>query len=58
MQKPYEQVRKEVEDLYLQIAKMRLGAICIYPEIARELDEIQRMVQQLFDKTLTIDPNF
>lgn len=56
-ERPYKQVRKEVEELYLQIAKIRLGTICIYPELARDLDKIQAQTQQLFNKTLVIDPD-
>jgi hypothetical protein len=55
--KPHEVVRKEIESLYLQIAKIQIGAICIYPDLQRDLNEIHKAVAKLFDKTLTIGPD-
>ena len=55
--KPHEIVKQQIEDLYLQISTIRLGEVCIYPDLARHLDQIQVEVQKLFNESLTIDPD-
>lgn len=54
---PHEIVKQQIEEIYLQISSIKLGPICIYPDLARHLNEIQIEVSKLFDESLTIDPD-
>ena len=56
MTTPSKQVRKEIEELYLSAASIRRGAICLYPDLGRDLDKIQAEIVKLYDKTLTVEP--
>ena len=55
--KPHEQVKEDIKNLYLEIQRIRRGAICIYPDLARQLDTISTETALLFDATLTVDPD-